>query len=146
MPLAARSGERRVLRVLILDGSRILVSLVRRLAPGPVELEEVAAFDEALARLRDDPPDALIVNVSPADLPWRQLKALCEDHTPKIPVLFESCVHESAIDAGIGDLNHSAAFLSKPYGLEQLRAELKRLFRSDQGTGRAAARAPHRAH
>lgn len=129
----------RVVRVLILDGSRILASLVRRLAPGPVDLEEVATFDEAMARLREDPPDALIVNVSPADLPWRQLKALCQDCQPKIPVLFESCVYESPIDAGIGDLNHSAAFLSKPYGVEQLRTQLARLLRSGNGARRGAA-------
>ncbi len=128
------------MRFLVLDGSRILASLVRRLAPGPVEIVEVSAFDQAVARLRDDPPDALIANVGPADLPWEQLRALCEEHEPKIPVLFESCVYETAIEAGIGSLNHSGFFLPKPYDLEQLRTQLERLLRSSRATADAVVR------
>ncbi len=119
-----------MIRLLVLDGSQILSSLVHRLAPGPVEVEEVATFDEAVVRLENDPPDALIVNVGPAALPWRRLKVICADHKPKIPVLFESCVYETPLDAGIGSLNHSAAFLPKPYGVEQLRTQLERLIDS----------------
>ena len=115
------------MRYLILDGSRILVSLVRRLSPEDVEVEEVAGFDEAMAVLRSNPPDAVIVNLGPADLPWGELKTYCSRHRPQIPVLFESCVYQTPIDAGIGDLNHSATFLLKPYGLEQLRTALDRL-------------------
>ncbi|MCP4205291.1 MAG: response regulator [bacterium] len=119
------------MRYLILDGSRILASLVRRLSPANVEVEEVGSFDEAMEVLRRNPPDAVIVNLGPADLPWQELKTYCKNHRPKIPVLFESCVYQTPLDAGIGDLNHSATFLLKPYGLEELRTALDRLFHFD---------------
>ena len=119
------------MRLLILDGSRILAELVERLTPEGVEIEEVATFDDAVASLRQNPPDAVIANLGPADLPWRDFKIYCRNHTPKIPILFESCVYESPDAAGIGELNHSAAFLSKPYGLEDLRIQLERLVHFD---------------
>lgn len=115
------------MRYLILDGSRILGSLVRRLSPDEVKVETVGTFGEAMEVLRSNPPDAVIVNIGPADLPWQELKTFCRNHRPQIPVLFESCVYETPLDAGIGDLNHSATFLVKPYGLDELRAALDRL-------------------
>jgi DNA-binding NtrC family response regulator len=115
------------MRLLILDGSRILASLVRRLVPEEVAVEEVRTFDEALASLHEAPPDALIVNLAPAELPWGELKIYCQNHRPKIPVLFESCVYNSPDEAGIGPLNHSARFLTKPYPVETLRQELNHL-------------------
>ena len=117
------------MRLLILDGSRILASLVERLTPEGVEIEEVATFDEAVASLHDNPPDAVIANLGPAALPWRDFKDYCRDHRPQIPILFESCVYASLDEAGIGGLNHSAAFLAKPYTLADLRAQLQRLLR-----------------
>lgn len=116
------------MRLLVLDGSRLLASLVRHLLAEPVEIEEAHCFEEAMDRLRDHPPDALIANVTPAELPWRELKRFCQRHDPQIPVLFESCVYRTPFEAGIGDLNHSAAFLPKPYDLEALRLQLARLF------------------
>lgn len=115
------------MRLLLLDGSRLLASLVRRLVPPGVEIEEVLTFGDAMARLRERPPDAVIVNLGPADLPWRDLKSFCESQSPQIPVLFESCIHASSAEAGLGDLNHSAWFLTKPYDLHELRAALDRL-------------------
>lgn len=130
------------MRLLVLDGSPILASLVRRLAPEPVDLEEVRTFDEAMERLRENPPDAVIVELTPADLPWREIKTFCRNHDPQIPVLFESCIHESPTDAGIGNLNHSATFLRKPYDLQQFRDQLGRLFTASRD-GRRAAHSTH---
>ena len=120
------------MRLLILDGSRILASLVERLTPEGVEIEEVATFDEAVASVHENPPDAVIANLGPAELPWREFKIYCRDHRPQIPILFESCVYISPDEAGIGRLNHSAAFLAKPYGLDDLRSQLERLLRVDR--------------
>jgi DNA-binding response OmpR family regulator len=119
------------MRLLILDGSRILASLVERLTPEGVIIEEVSTFDEAVTSLHENPPDAVIANLGPAELPWREFKLYCRNHQPKIPILFESCVYSSFDDAGIGGLNHSAAFLAKPYGLDDLRCQLERLLRFD---------------
>lgn len=118
------------MRLLVLDGSQLLHSLVRRLVPEHVVVEVQERFENAVAVLVADPPDAVIVNIGPADLPWRHFKIFCQSHEPKIPVLFESCVHRSAEDAELGPLNHSASFLAKPYSAEELKREIDRLIQS----------------
>jgi DNA-binding response OmpR family regulator len=124
----------RAMRLLILDGSRILASLVTRLTPEGVEIEEVATFGQAVKSLHDNPPDAVIANLGPAELPWREFKRNCLEHNPQIPILFESCVYESPDDAGLGTLDYSAAFLAKPYGLSDLRDQLERLLYCSDST------------
>jgi DNA-binding NtrC family response regulator len=118
------------MRLLVLDGSRVLHSLIRRLAPPEVEVESALAFEDAAASIEHDPPDAAIVNLTPSGLPWRQLKTLCQVHEPPIPVLFESCVYSTPDEAGLGCLGESATFLKKPYDLAELRSELERLLLS----------------
>jgi DNA-binding NtrC family response regulator len=120
-------GKGLSMRLLILDGSRILASLVRRLVPEEIEIEEVATFDEAMTCLREDPPDAVIADLGRADLPWGQLKSYCQEHRPKIPVLFESAIYGTSEEAGIGNLNHSASFLIKPSHLVDLKTQIQRL-------------------
>ena len=115
------------MHLLVLDGSRVLLSLVRRLAPAGVEVESVATFDEALKRLALRPPEALIVDLTPADLPWQELQRLCQKHDPPIPVLYESCVHRNPLDAGLTELSDTGHFLEKPYSVAQLLEEIERL-------------------
>lgn len=115
------------MRILVLDGSRVLLALVRRLAPDGAEVESAATFDDALKRLALRPPDALIVDLTPSDLPWEELQRLCQKHRPPIPVLYESCVHRSPLDAGLEALNGTGHFLEKPYPLAALRREIERL-------------------
>ena len=115
------------MRLLVLDGSRVLPSLVRRLADDGLVIEEAQSFEKAVAILAANPPDAVIANVGPADLPWRDLKTFCQNHSPKIPVLFESCVYREARDAGLDDLNHSAMFITKPYSMDELRQAIRLL-------------------
>lgn len=127
------------MRLLVLDGSRVLHSLIRRLAPPEVEVESVSVFEDAAASIEHDPPDAAIVNLTPCGLPWRQLETLCQTHVPPIPVLFESCVYGSPDEAGLGRLAESAAFLKKPYHLAALRTEIERLLLSTGGAPRSPA-------
>lgn len=115
------------MRLLVLDGSRMLPSLVRRLVPPGVTVESAASFAEARERLARRPPQALIVNLTPVELPWRELQRLCEEHIPPIPVLYESCVHASPREVGLESPNGSWRFLSKPYPLASLEAEIARL-------------------
>ena len=115
------------MRVLVLDGSLVLPSLVRRLAPEGLEIEEVSSFETAVALLAANPPDAVIANLGPADLPWQELKSFCQNHNPKIPVIFESCVYRGPQEAGLDGLNHSAMFLTKPYSLEDLQKAIRLL-------------------
>ena len=121
------------MHLLVLDGSLVLPSLVRRLAPDGVDVESAATFDEARLRLQQSPPHALIVNLTPARLPWQELQNLCQDHSPPIPVLYESCVHHSPEEAGLTSLNYSGHFLKKPYSLEDLRGEIQRLVKDAAG-------------
>ena len=115
------------MRILILDGSRVLVELVRRLVPAGVEIESATSFDHAVQVLRLHPPDAVIANVSPANLRWTRIQELCHDHRPPIPVLYESCVFTDATDAGFHDLDAWSAFLPKPYHTDDLRTQIQRL-------------------
>lgn len=115
------------MRLLVLDGSLVLPSLVRRLAPEGLEIEEAASFERAVAILSADPPDAVIANIGPVDLPWQELKTFCQNHEPTIPVLFESCVYTAPTDAGLDGLNQSALFITKPYSLDDLRRAIRLL-------------------
>lgn len=121
------------MHLLVLDGSLVLPSLVRRLAPPGVDVESAATFDEARLRLASNPPEALIVNLTPAELPWQELQGLCQKHTPPIPVLYESCVHHTPDEAGLTSLNHTGRFLEKPYSMEELRHEIELLIRAASG-------------
>ena len=122
------------MHLLVLDGSLVLPSLVKRLAPPEVDVQSAATFDEARLRLRESPPQALIVNLTPAELPWQELQDLCQAHSPPIPVLYESCVHRSPNEAGLKSLTGHGHFLEKPYSMPELQAEIERLVRvaSDQ--------------
>ena len=117
------------MRLLVLDGSLVLPSLVRRLVPDDVQIEVANEFDRAVAILTADPPDAVIANVGPSDLPWQDLKSYCQNHSPPIPVLFESCVYPGPAEAGLDSLNHSAYFLAKPYPVDDLRKAIRLLIR-----------------
>lgn len=131
------------MHLLVLDGSRVLPAVVKRLAPKGVAVESAATFDEARARLRERPPQALIVNLTPADLPWQELQSLCEGHSPPIPVLYESCVHRSPGEAGLTALNGSGHFLEKPYSLDELRDEILRLMAAAESDPSAGPPTPH---
>ena len=127
------------MRLLVLDGSRMLPSVVRRLVPAGVEIEAASTFDEALTILRLDPPQGMIVNLGPADLPWGDVQRLCHEHQPEIPVLFESCIHTCPRDAGLADLDPSAAFLAKPYSLADLKLQIERMLEAAGEPGATAA-------
>jgi DNA-binding NtrC family response regulator len=119
--------------ILVLDGSRVLLTLVKRLAPPGVEVEFAATFDEALKRLALRPPQALIVDLTPADLPWAELHRLCSKYDPPIPVLYESCIYHNLVEAGLPDLDGTGHFLEKPYSVEQLGREIEHLVRTAGG-------------
>lgn len=102
----------------------MLPSVVARLVPDGVEVESARSFAQASRQLRERPPEAMIVNVGPSPLPWRELQRLCSEHDPPIPVLFESCVFHDAIEAGLARLTSSGHFLEKPYSIADLRREV----------------------
>jgi CheY-like chemotaxis protein len=131
------------LRILILDGSRVLLELVRRLVPPEVVIESASSFDQALLILLKNPPDAIIANVGPADLRWKRIQDLCHEHSPPIPALFESCVFSSPAEAGFNDLDAWSHFLPKPYHTADLEHELQRLIEAASSAARSNRRFDH---
>lgn len=110
----------RVLRFLVLDQSGILPWLVRHDAPAGVEVQGVSSFEEAERVVRESPPDAAVVSLPPAHLPWRAFQHLCATRRPAIPVLYESCLYGSADEAGIDSGDGDVLFLPKPAPREAL--------------------------
>ena len=131
------------MRILILDGSRVLLELVRRLVPPGVVIESATSFDQALLILLENPPDAIIANLGPADLRWKRIQDLCHEHRPPIPALFESCVFSSPADAGFNDLDAWSHFLPKPYHTADLEHELQRLLEAAKRVARSDRQIDH---
>lgn len=118
------------MRLLVLDGSRVVGHLVRRFVPDDVEVECVDSFDSAIEQLLHHTPDAVIVDVTPTALPWDRIQDICERHQPPIPVLYESCTCENPEEAGIGNLNGNSAFLAKPYHAAEFQLQIERLLQA----------------
>jgi DNA-binding response OmpR family regulator len=131
------------MRILILDGSRVLLELVRRLVPPGVVIESATSFDQALLLLLENPPDAIIANVGPSDLRWKRIQDLCHEHQPPIPALFESCVFDSPAEAGFNDLDAWSHFLPKPYHAADLEHELQRLLAAAERVARSHRHIDH---
>lgn len=124
------------MRLLVLDQSHILPWIVQHeLAAEPdIEIEALTCFREAEAILRQRPPDAAVVSLPPAHLDWHEFQQLCATRTPPVPVLYESCVHSAAREAGLDPRQGCAWFLPKPapaaalhQALAELLAEARRL-------------------
>lgn len=113
-------------RLLIVDGSQLMAWLVSTVAPDEVTVERATSFGEAEAILRDDPPDAAILNITPSNLDWNLLSDLCRAHRPPIPVLCCTAVAEAAY--GEPDLPcPTDRSLSKPFSVSDLRTRVERL-------------------
>ena len=109
---------------------------MRHETPAEVEVEEASTLDEAERRVRESPPDAAVVSLPPAHLPWRSFQHLCASRKPPVPVLYESCVHTCAADAGLDPADGYAAFLPKPAHPAELRGALADLVATAQRAGR----------
>jgi DNA-binding response OmpR family regulator len=127
------------LRLLVVDSNQLLGWQLRHELPPGVELDVVADLGEAERRLRDDPPDAAVVSLPPAELPWREFQHLCATRTPPVPVLYESCVFRCSTAAGLDERDGYAAFLAKPASRRELARELDLLL-----SAASAGRAPHK--
>jgi hypothetical protein len=122
-------------RLLVVDSNPLLGWQLRHELPADVEVERVGDFSSAARRLREDPPDAAVVSLPPAELPWREFQHLCATRRPAVPVLYESCVYGCAEAAGLDAGDGYAAFLPKPATRPALARALAELL--------AAARAAH---
>lgn len=115
------------MRLLIIDESGVLPWVIQRLVPLGVDIEWVTSYRQAEQALRAHPPDAAIVSLTPARLPWRSFQSLCATQAPPVPVLYESCVYASPDEAGLTPVEGYAAFLKKPAPKADLQFALERL-------------------
>jgi len=115
------------LRLLVLDENHLLAWMVERLAPPGTEVVGFTSFDDARRALLDNPPDAAVVCVTAAHLPWREFGRLCASRRPPVPVLFESCVFSSAEEAGLDVASGDVRFLPTPASRADLADALTRL-------------------
>lgn len=115
------------MRLLVVDQSLILQWLVQHEFPDGLEVASARSLQEAEQLLAFNPPDAAIVSLPPAQLPWREFQRRCATHVPPIPVLYESCVGADAEALGFAPDDGYAAFLSKPAARTELRLALEML-------------------
>ena len=108
----------------------ILQWLVRHEFPDGLEIASAQSLQEAEALLAPDSPaapDAAVVSLPPARLPWREFQQRCAAHEPPIPVLYESCIDADAGALGLEPGDGYAAFLRKPAARTELRSALEAL-------------------
>jgi hypothetical protein len=115
------------LRLLVLDESRLLAWMVEQLCPPGTEVVGLGSFEEARRVLLTNPPDAAVVTVGPAHLPWRNFQKLCASRTPPVPVLYESCISTSVEGAGLEPDESHAFFLRTPAPIAEFEGALARL-------------------
>ena len=115
------------MRILVLDEGRLLPWLVARALGAGYEVEGVDSFDRALRRILESHPDLVVVSLTQARLPWRELQHLCAAQKPVIPVLYESCVESGPGELGLLPLEGRAEFVVKPVPSAQLGGTLRRL-------------------
>ena len=115
-------------RVLVVDGSHLMVWVVQTLVPDGVEVVQARRFADAQAVLTSDPPDAAIFNLTPPTLEWSRLIALCCERTPQIPYLLCTTL-DGELPAELQLPSPPLAVVRKPARISDLRATLTDLLR-----------------
>jgi hypothetical protein len=116
------------LRVLVVDGSRLMPWLVGAVAPENVLVDHAGSFQEARDILASNPPHVAIFNLTPVHLPWQELARTCREHRPPIP--FRCFCSVCADEKGPpGDPPMCPHVVEKPSILRGLRNEVEALLR-----------------
>ena len=124
------------MRLLVLDQSLILQWLVRHEFPDGVEILSAQDLHQAEELLAAETPDAAVVSLPPAQIPWREFQHRCASHSPPIPVLYETCLDIDARAIGLDPADGYAAFLRKPAARRELHAALETLLAMARCGGR----------
>ena len=112
------------MRLLVLDECQLLAWMVERVSPPGTEVVGLTSFDEARRALLENPPDAAVVSLTSAHLPWREFRQLCASRRPRVPVLYESCIFSSVDEAGLEADSGEARFLRTPASRADLQEAL----------------------
>jgi len=104
-------------RLLVLDSSGILPWRVRHALGDGYEVIATGSLEEAEHLAHSRHPDAAVVSVPHASLPWSSFHDACATAHPPIPVLYESCLPGGLAALGIHrpePVYEDAALLAKP--------------------------------
>ena len=115
------------MRLLVVDESPLLPWTVERLSPAGTEVASARSLEAARRLLVVAPPDAVVVSVPPATLPWSEFQQLCASRQPPVPVLYLSCLFGSTAEAGFDGAAGRPEFLRKPVERADFEAALGRL-------------------
>ncbi len=115
-------------RVLVVDGSHLMVWLVQTLVPDDVQVVQAARFADAQAMLSSDPPDAAIFSLTPSTVEWSRLISLCHEHAPPIPFVLCTTL-DGELPAELSLPRPPLAVIRKPARISDLRATLSELLR-----------------
>jgi two-component system response regulator HydG len=117
----------RPLRVLIVDDEiQLAETLADGLADRGYEAVAVATADQALARLRSEPFDALVADLRMPRVDGLTLLAAARQITPDLPVIVMTAY--GAIDSAIESIRRGAShYLTKPFKTEELALFLDRV-------------------
>jgi two-component system response regulator MprA len=121
------------MKVLIVDDDRSLRDALRRaLVLGGYETVEAASGQEALSRVADAGPDALVLDVGLPDLDGLEVCRRLRQVGNRIPVLMLTA--RDAIEDRIDGLDAGADdYLVKPFDVGELQARLRALVRRSTG-------------
>jgi DNA-binding response OmpR family regulator len=128
-------------RILVIDGCQLNAWLVGRLAPPGVNIEQVQSFEGAREVLTTNPPDAVILNVTPCELPWGQLADLCRNHEPPIPYLLCSTVFDDS-ELAPADHGPGVSYCYKPVSVPHMRRQIEALVTRARGGSELALEDP----
>ena len=128
-----RSPELDVLRLFVLDESRLLAWTVEHLSPPGTEVVGFTSVDEACRAMLERGPDAFVLAVNSPHLPWREFRALCAAHTPPVPVLCGSPLYATAEEAGLDPAEDSVLFLHTPAPVEDVARAIAHLLEVARG-------------
>jgi len=121
------------MKVLIVDDDRSLRDALRRaLVLGGYDTVEAASGQEALTRVADASPDALVLDVGLPDLDGLEVCRRLRQGGNRIPVLMLTA--RDAIEDRIDGLDAGADdYLVKPFDVGELKARLRALVRRSSG-------------
>jgi len=128
------------MRIAILDGSPVTAWTITRLLPAGVEFEILPSFEAASRVLSESPPDAILIGITNAHLPWNRLVDLCESHCPQIPYLLYYSLHALPQGQPVPQALDAAA--TTPVEIGRLREAVGELIRKAERRERSPSYSP----
>ena len=130
-------------RILVIeDEDNIAIALDYLITREGYEQERMASGGGAVERIRQTRPDLVLLDVM---LPERSGYEICQDvrmdpDLADVKILMMTA-RGSAMERRKGIAMGADGFISKPFELKELRAEVRRILEGGEGTGRAGAHA-----